>query len=85
MTIVRYWVGKFSLFLHHTVMKNQAKMLAKNEKNLSSTSSEIAKITFFAPRMKSIQLIIILYSMKVTFLLLREYKDSNDEKKRANR
>ena len=43
MTIVRHWAGGFSLFLHHTIRKNQAKIQAKNEKNLSSGSSEIAK------------------------------------------
>ena len=33
MTIVRHWVDKFSLFLHHTIKKNQAKMLSQNEKS----------------------------------------------------
>ena len=43
MTIVRHWAGGFSLFLHYTIWKNQAKMLGQKWKKFVSGSSEIVK------------------------------------------
>ena len=43
MTIVRYWTGEFSLFYTIRFEKIKQKCEARNEKNLSSGSSEILK------------------------------------------
>ena len=46
---MRHWAGGFSLFLHHTIKKNQAKIKKKN--------CPAGRKCFFESRMKNTQLI----------------------------